>query len=110
MFNTTKLRHWLLSVALLVPMATGMAVSQLAFADTTPTPTPESLTLSSDFPSIKDAEGGQYSFTVNIAYVGTDPRLFDLSAQNPAGSSVQIMNSSSVEVTAIRIDPTVFSS
>ena len=110
MFNTTKLRHWLLSVALLVPMATGMAVSQLAFADTTPTPTPESLTLSSDFPSIKDAEGGQYSFTVNIAYVGTDPRLFDVSVQFPAGASGQILNSNSVEITAIRIDPSIFSS
>jgi uncharacterized membrane protein len=97
-------------VALLVPLATGMAVSQLAFADTTPTPAPDSITLSTDFPSIKDAEGGLFTFTVNMAYVGTTPRVFDLSAQFPAGASAQIVNSNSVQITAIRIDPTVFSS
>ena len=106
MFNRTKWRHWLLSLAIFLPLAAGTAASQLALADTTP----EALALSTDFPSIKDAEGGQYSFTVNIAYTGTIPRLFDLSAQVPAGASAQILNSNSVQITAIRIDPNVFSS
>src|SRR3972149_7988693 len=104
MFNKTKLGRWLLSLSLLAPMVAVMAAGHLAFA------AEESLKLSTDFPSIKDAVGGNYSFTVNIAYAGTEPRLFELSAQVPKGASAQILSSGSSEVTAIGLDPTIFSS
>src|ERR1035437_830989 len=110
MFSRMKLSRWLLSLALVVPMVFTMVASQLTFADTTPTPTPppESLTLTCDYPSLKDASNNVFSYTVNVNYTGTQAKVFDLATQVPPGASSQTLNSSSAQITSLRIDPTQF--
>jgi uncharacterized membrane protein len=110
MFSRMKLSRWLLSLALVVPMVFTMVAGQLTFADTTQTPTPpsESLTLTCDYPSLKDASNNAFSYTVNVNYTGTQAKVFDLATQVPPGASAQTLNSSSVQITSLRIDPTQF--
>ncbi|MBI4296755.1 MAG: hypothetical protein HY667_06530 [Chloroflexi bacterium] len=99
----SKLMRWFLCLMLMTTIVTGLVGSQLAFAEE------DSLTLSTDYPILKDAVGGSFSFSVSMEYKGTQPRVFDLSTQVPVGAAAQVMSSDSKEIASIRIDPSIFS-
>jgi uncharacterized membrane protein len=57
----------------------------VALAQDEPTPIPESITLTTEFPKLEAVATGSFVFTVKLQYVGQTDRVFDLNATVPSG-------------------------
>lgn len=80
-----------------------------ALAQDEPESIPEKITITSDFPSIESIAGGTFEFTVEIAYVGEEAKIFDLRATVPKGWDVYITPKYEKEkkISSINLKPTM---
>ncbi len=93
--HKSRLIHLILSLAMLVSIASGLIIGQtLVFAQdtttttTTPTPTPNeppSLSMTTDISSYSDNSGSTFNFDLSLKYTGKERRTVNLSVTGPQG-------------------------
>jgi uncharacterized membrane protein len=114
-----KLTYWLTCAALLSAIFGGFLIQSVAQALPETGSHPDStllnqispaekITLSCQYPSVKNYASASFSYAIDIQYMGgKEPRVFDLQVKVPEGFNASIMPSygSSSQIESIRLDP-----
>lgn len=94
-----KLVRFVSLLTFLVLAASALCLPVAALADTgtssssdnsTPPSTPDSMVLSTDYPTLEAVAAGSLQFNVNLDYTGQTDRVFDLKTSAPSGWDVYI--------------------
>ncbi len=73
----------------------------------TPAPPPEQVQINPAYPAVQAAAGSKFTFQVQLAFAGANPKVFDLQARGPSGWDVYInpQYDTTTKISSIRIDP-----